>query len=165
MPLGSLSTTIQEPTSRCGLSERVAKFSTFRGTHYRRCRRGVPERLFVQVRDQTAPILTSLAVGGGNGGGKDYIWSGYGELTIPVLGGKFAVPGARSLQVILAERFDNYSTSGDAWKPKISVLFEPFDDLTFRASYSEGFRAPFVTELFAGELIGFPSLVDPVTGK
>ena len=120
---------------------------------------------YVQVMDRNSTNFNAVSFGGGNGGGKDYIWSGYGELTIPVLGGKFAVPGARSLQVILAERFDSYSTSGNAWKPKISVLFQPFDDLTFRASYSEGFRAPFVTELFAGELIAFPTLFDPVTGN
>jgi iron complex outermembrane receptor protein len=118
---------------------------------------------FVQVMDRNSTNFNVVGFGGGNGGGKDYVWSGYGELTIPVLGGKFAVPGARSLQVILAERFDSYSTSGNAWKPKISVLFQPCDDLTFRASYSEGFRAPFVTELFAGELIGFQFLKDPVT--
>ncbi len=120
---------------------------------------------YVQVRDPNSTDFNVVSSGGGNGGGKDYIWSGYGELTIPILGGKFAVPGARSLQVILAERFDSYSTSGTAWKPKISALFQPFDDLTFRASYSEGFRAPFVTELFAGELIAFPTLLDPVTGN
>jgi iron complex outermembrane receptor protein len=118
---------------------------------------------YVQVMDRNSTNFNVVSFGGGNGGGKDYIWSGYGELTIPVLGGKLSVPGARSLQVILAERFDTYSSSGNAWKPKISVLFQPFDDLTFRASYSEGFRAPFVTELFAGELIAFPTLFDPVT--
>jgi outer membrane receptor protein involved in Fe transport len=64
----------------------------------------------------------------------------------------------------LAERYDNYSTFGDAWKPKISILYQPFDDLTLRATYAEGFRAPALTELFAGELIAFPFLVDPVTG-
>jgi iron complex outermembrane recepter protein len=118
---------------------------------------------FVQVMDRNSTNFNVVGFGGGNGGGKDYIWSGYGELTIPVLGGKFAIPGARSLQVILAERFDTYSSSGNAWKPKISVLFKPIDDLILRASYSEGFRAPFVTELFAGELIGFQTLTDPVT--
>jgi iron complex outermembrane recepter protein len=119
---------------------------------------------FVQIRDQNSTNFNVVGFGGGNGGGKDYIWSGYGELTIPILGGKFSATGARSLQVILAERYDNYSTFGDAWKPKISILYRPFDDLTLRATYAEGFRAPALTELFAGELIGFPFLVDPVTG-
>lgn len=119
---------------------------------------------YVQVGDQNSTSFNVVGFGGGNGGGKDYVWSGYGELTIPILGGKFSAPGARSLQVILAERYDNYSTFGDAWKPKISILYQPFDDLTLRATYAEGFRAPALTELFAGELIAFPFLVDPVTG-
>jgi iron complex outermembrane recepter protein len=120
---------------------------------------------YVQVRDQNSTNFNVVASGGGNGGGKDYVWSGYGELTIPVLGGKWSFPGARSLQVVLAERFDSYSSTGGIWKPKISALFQPFNDLTIRASYSEGFRAPFVTETFAGEQIAFPVLTDPVTGQ
>ena len=120
---------------------------------------------FVQIRDKNSTNFNVVGFGGGNGGGKDDVWSGYGELTIPILGGKFSAPGARSLQVILAERYDNYSTFGDAWKPKISILYRPFDDLTLSATYAEGFRAPALTELFAGELIGFPVLVDPVTGN
>jgi iron complex outermembrane recepter protein len=120
---------------------------------------------YVQVRDQNSTNFNVVASGGGNGGGEDYVWSGYGELTIPVLGGKWSFPGARSLQVVLAERFDSYSSTGGIWKPKISALFQPFNDLTIRASYSEGFRAPFVTETFAGEQIAFPVLTDPVTGQ
>jgi iron complex outermembrane recepter protein len=119
---------------------------------------------YVQVRDQNSTNFNVIASGGGSGGGSDSVWSGYGELTVPVLGGKFSVPGARSLQVVLAERFDSYSSTGGVWKPKISVLFQPFNDLTIRASYSEGFRAPFVTETFAGEQIAFPVVTDPVTG-
>lgn len=120
---------------------------------------------FVQVGDKNSTNFNIVGFGGGNGGGKDYVWSGYGELTIPILGEKLSAPGARALQVILAERYDNYSTFGDAWKPKISILYRPFDDLTLRATYAEGFRAPALTELFAGQLIGFPFLVDPVTGN
>jgi iron complex outermembrane receptor protein len=119
---------------------------------------------YVDVKDRNTTNFNVIAGGGGNGGGKDYIGSAFGELTIPILGGKFSAPGARSLQVILAERYDHYSSFGDSWKPKFSILYKPFDDLTLRATYSEGFRAPFVTELFRGEMIGFQFLVDPVTG-
>ena len=72
----------------------------------------------------------------------------YGELTIPILGGKWSFPGARALEFVLSERYDSYSSFGDAWKPKFSIRYKPLDDLTLRASYSEGFRAPSVTELF-----------------
>ena len=119
---------------------------------------------FVEVQDRNTTSFNVIAGGGGNGGGTDYIGSAFAELTVPIVGGKFSAPGARSLEVILAERYDHYSSFGDSWKPKLSILYKPCDDLTLRATYSEGFRAPFVTELFTGEMITFLTLVDPVTG-
>ena len=63
----------------------------------------------------------------------------------------------------LSELYDSYSSFGDTAKPKISIRYKPFDDLTFRASYSESFRAPSVEELFTGPLEAFTFVVDPVT--
>ena len=99
------------------------------------------------------------------GGGKDYVRSAYGELTIPILGDHWSWLGARALQMILAEHYDEFSSFGNAAKPKISLLYKPFNDLTFRASYAEGYRAPFVTELYAGENIGYIGIIDPSNGK
>jgi iron complex outermembrane receptor protein len=96
-----------------------------------------------------------------NQSGKDYDRAAYGELTIPVLGGQWSRPGARLLEIVLAERYDNYSSFGGAWKPKISLWYKPFDDLTFRASYSEGFRAPSLPELFTAQLTTFAFITDP----
>ena len=53
-------------------------------------------------------------------------------------------------RVDLSERYDDYSSFGGAAKPKISIRYKPFDELTFRFSYSESFRAPSVEELFTG---------------
>src|SRR5215469_1983524 len=94
---------------------------------------------FVDIKDPNTTSFNVIAGGGGNGGGTDYIGSAYGELTVPILGGRFSAPGARSLQVVLAERYDHYSSFGDSWKPKFSMLYKPFDDLALTASYSEGF--------------------------
>jgi iron complex outermembrane receptor protein len=103
-----------------------------------------------------------VALGGsGNASGKDYLTAAYGELTIPILGGKWSWPGARVLEIVASERYDNYSSFGEAWKPKFSIRYKPFDDLTFRASYSEGFRAPSVTELFSAQLSSFLFVTDP----
>ena len=63
-----------------------------------------------------------------------YIQSAYGEATLPILGGKWAWPGARLLEVVFSERYDNYSDFGDAAKPKVAVRFKPIDDLTLRAT-------------------------------
>ena len=59
-----------------------------------------------------------------------------------MLDGLWSWAGARVLEVVLAERVDKYSDFGSAWKPKISLRYKPFDDLTFRATYAESFRAP-----------------------
>ena len=99
------------------------------------------------------------------GGGKDYVRSAYGELTIPILGDHWSWLGARALQMILAERYDEFSSFGNAAKPKISLLYKPYNDLTFRASYAEGYRAPFVTELYDGENIGYTGIIDPSNGR
>jgi iron complex outermembrane recepter protein len=91
-----------------------------------------------------------------------YIRSAYGEFTIPILGDKWSWPGARALEIAFSERYDDYSDFGDAAKPKIAVRYKPFDDLTFRATYAEGFRAPSLTETFGGNLISFQQgLIDP----
>ena len=98
-----------------------------------------------------------------NAVGNDYVKSAYGQLIIPIFGGQWSWPGMRLLEVDLSERYDSYSSFGDAAKPKISIRYKPFDDLTFRASYSESFRAPSVEELFTGPLEAFGFVVDPVT--
>jgi iron complex outermembrane receptor protein len=98
-----------------------------------------------------------------NASGKDYVKSFYGQLIIPFLGGQWSWPGARLLEVELSGRYDDYSSFGEAYKPKITIRYKPFDDLTFRFAYSESFRAPSVQELFTGPLEAFTFVVDPVT--
>ena len=103
-------------------------------------------------------------VGGGaaiDGGGKRYVKSAYYELSIPILGQQWSWPGARSLQIVLSERYDDYSDFGSTEKPKFALLYRPFNDLTLRATYSEGFRAPSLTELHSGTSYAFQNLVDP----
>jgi iron complex outermembrane recepter protein len=120
---------------------------------------------YIDYKDLPSRFGDVVAQGGkGNASGKDYDRAAYGELTIPLLGGKWSFPGARVLEFVLAERYDDYSSFGEAWKPKFSVRYKPFDDLTLRASYSEGFRAPTVTELFGSQLASFTFVRDPVLG-
>jgi iron complex outermembrane receptor protein len=119
---------------------------------------------FVDVRDRASTINDVVASGGAGGAGTRYVRSVYGELTIPILGGQWSWPGARVMEVVLAERYDDYSDFGGAAKPKISFWYKPFDDLTFQVTYAESFRAPSLSELFQGELVSFAPATDPVTG-
>ena len=58
-----------------------------------------------------------------NGVGKRYVESAYYELSIPILGQQWSWPGARSLQFVASERYDNYSDFGSTEKPKFAVLY------------------------------------------
>ncbi|GHB19495.1 hypothetical protein GCM10009038_17710 [Salinicola rhizosphaerae] len=63
----------------------------------------------------------------------------YSELNVPIIDG---------LEVTAAVRYDDYSDVGDTTNPKISFRYQPIRQLLFRGSYSEGFRAPTLYELY-----------------
>jgi iron complex outermembrane recepter protein len=120
----------------------------------------------IQVNDNNS---RNQNVGAGNflgkqTGGRRYVQTGYGEVTLPILGDKWSWPGARVLEVVFSERYDHYSDFGDAAKPKVAVRYKPFDDLTLRGTYAEGFIAPSLSQLFGTGIQGLVSINDPVTG-
>ena len=94
-----------------------------------------------------------------------YIDTAYGQIDLPILGGKWSWPGARNLEVILSERYDNYSDFGGAAKPKVAIRYKPIDDLTLRATYAEGFIAPSLSQLFGTPILSVPAIIDPASGS
>jgi outer membrane receptor protein involved in Fe transport len=79
----------------------------------------------------------------------------YAELFLPVVSPQNEVPAIHSLQLQLAGRFEYYSDFGTTWKPKAGLKWQPTTDLAFRFSYSRGFRAPTLSELFLSPSVGF----------
>jgi iron complex outermembrane receptor protein len=82
----------------------------------------------------------------------------YIELRAPLLKD---VPGFKSLEANFAARTSNYSTFGSTTTLTAGGTWQPANDLLLRGSWSQGFRAPSI-----GELFGTPSrfdqeLVDP----
>lgn len=71
----------------------------------------------------------------------------YGELRVPILKD---TPFFQSLEVNGAVRHSSYSISGQSTTYTATGLWKPIDDLLLRASYSTGFRAPSLGELFGG---------------
>jgi outer membrane receptor protein involved in Fe transport len=119
---------------------------------------------YIAIQDPNLNIHNITAAGTSqNSSGKDYVKSVYGQIIIPILGEKWSWPGARALELDISERYDDYSTFGSAAKPKFAIRYKPFDDLTFRASYAESFRAPSLPELFTGAISGFQFVSDPKT--
>ena len=94
-----------------------------------------------------------------------YIRSAYGELDIPLVGEKWSWPGLRNVDIVFSERDDDYSDFGNAAKPKFAIRYKPFEDLTFRGTYAEGFIAPTLGELFSTPLQLAQTIFDPQTNS
>jgi len=68
-----------------------------------------------------------------------YVNSGYGELTL--------TPGDRT-DITVTARHDDHSQFGGFWTGRLAAVFRARDDLIFRASLANGYRAPSSFELF-----------------
>ncbi len=96
-------------------------------------------------------------VGGSSGNsawGSRNLASAYAEMSLPFL---------TRLSADLALRYDHYSDFGDATSPKVSLRYQPLDNLTFRASYGEGFRAPTLQALNQQDAFSADSVTDAAT--
>ncbi len=82
----------------------------------------------------------------------------YAELNIPLISGGAL---AEYLEVNVAARSSDYSTSGSESTYKAGVLWRPIEDLSLRASFSTGFRAPGIGELFGGAAREDFTFLDP----
>jgi iron complex outermembrane receptor protein len=73
-------------------------------------------------------------------------YAAFGELSVPLFGKPNALPGLRRFDVQLAARYEDQDAAGSSTAPKYGVSWVPLQSVLFRASYSEGFRAPSLTE-------------------
>ncbi|WP_114951052.1 TonB-dependent receptor domain-containing protein [Sphingosinicella terrae] len=76
----------------------------------------------------------------------------YAELRLPLLADTAFF---HRLELTGAARYSDYTTSGSTTTFSAGVNWEPIEDLLFRGSWAEGFRAPSI-----GELFGTPSRFD-----
>lgn len=74
-----------------------------------------------------------------NGGSRD-VYAVYAELQVPVL---------KSLDFTVSAREDKYSDFGNTFNPKFSFRFQPVKAILVRGSYSTGFRAPSLYDLYS----------------
>lgn len=81
---------------------------------------------------------------------KRTVHSAYAEVFIPLFGEANAVPGVRQLAVDLAVRSDRYSDldEGSTVNPKFGVDWAPIENLKFRGTYGESFRAPTFAQIY-----------------
>lgn len=73
-------------------------------------------------------------------------YAAFGELMIPVFGKPNALPGLRRFEVQLAARYQDEGDAGSNLVPKYGISWVPVRSLLIRGSFSQGFRAPSLTE-------------------
>jgi iron complex outermembrane receptor protein len=96
--------------------------------------------------NDSAPYTRYYSVNSvGTAGSRD-VTSAYFEIDAPVL---------ESLELIASGRFDDYSSGQSNFSPKIGFKFTPIDMLTFRGTYSEGFRIPSFNEAYGLPTTGY----------
>ncbi|WP_133180393.1 TonB-dependent receptor plug domain-containing protein [Shewanella decolorationis] len=93
---------------------------------------------------------------GNSAGGDRNVKAAYFETLIPVF---------ESLELSIAGRYDNYSDYGSDFSPKVSLRYEPIDDMVLRASYGKGFRAPTLDILTQKTAFSADTVVDEATCK
>ena len=112
----------------------------------------------VPVLSCNAPgsICSSPTQGGYN------VKEGYAELLVPILKD---VPFIHSLNVDVGDRYSKYSNFGSTNNWKVAIEYRPIEDLLLRGTISKVFRAPEVSNLFAGPAQDAPVASDPCAGN
>jgi iron complex outermembrane receptor protein len=85
--------------------------------------------------------------------GNRHVAALFAEARLPVVGRTNRRPLLRELELSASARYENYTDFGNTTKPKLGLIWRPWDPVLVRASYNEGFRAPNLAQLFTGTLI------------
>ncbi|HZP12519.1 MAG TPA: TonB-dependent receptor [Nevskiaceae bacterium] len=101
--------------------------------------------------------LTILNSGTDTHGSTD-VKEAYLELGIPVVKN---VIGLEDVDIDIAGRFSKYPDFGAVKTGKAGLRWKPIEDILIRGTYSTGFRAPNVGELFLGPTQSYDALADP----
>ncbi|MBX3748794.1 MAG: TonB-dependent receptor [Opitutaceae bacterium] len=115
------------------------------------------ESLAVNYSTAVTPVVSTSAVAG-----ESDSRAAFAEVSVPLFGRPNALPGLQRLELQLASRYEDYDRAGDTTVPKIGVSWVPWQPVLFRASFSEGFRAPALTEYqVANTVSNNNTLTDP----
>jgi iron complex outermembrane receptor protein len=93
------------------------------------------------------------SAGNSAGGGRDVL-AVYAEALFPFFDG---------FEMSLAGRYEEYSDYGSDFAPKIAFRYQPLENLTLRAAYGEGFRAPTLDIVTQSRAFSADTVFDPQT--
>lgn len=112
-------------------------------------------------RQYAHPDYASLVVAST---GVDPATDNHGDRKVYALYTELALPVMKSLDLTAALRWDKYSDFGNTINPKVSFRFQPAKEMLLRGSYSTGFRAPSLYDLYSAQAYtNTPTVNDPVT--
>ena len=111
-----------------------------------------------QLLNQSTPVPQSKGV--------RRVQSAYAEFSLPVTGPAQKIPGLATLEFNAAGRAEHYSDAGfkNTSVPKLGLRWQPLDNqITFRASWGKGYRAPSLAELYQPQSTSIVfNLADPL---
>jgi iron complex outermembrane recepter protein len=121
------------------------------------------ERRLERGENDPDPLIQS---GRANGTGVTYgptagayaVNEAYLEFDIPLLSGK---PLVQELDVNLATRWSDYSLFGGTDNSRVGLRWKPVENLLFRSTWAQGFRAPSILDQFGGPAVGLSNFFDP----
>ncbi|RYG97980.1 MAG: TonB-dependent receptor, partial [Alphaproteobacteria bacterium] len=109
---------------------------------------------FQDIYDSLSRAGVVLGSSGGSSAGTREVHSAYFEWLFPF---------TSTFDITVAGRYDSYSDYGNDFSPKIAARWQPLDNLTFRGSYGEGFRAPGLDILTAARTFSAEPVNDPAS--
>ena len=123
------------------------------------------------AKEDTSDIGDSLSMsnkivasGGTSNAGSRSRDAGYAEFMVPIIGEDNRVSGIHSLGLQAAWRIEQYSDFGSADNPKVGLKYQPHERVLLRATYQTAFRAPGLQQLYMGQTVAHPFLLDPARG-
>jgi iron complex outermembrane receptor protein len=112
------------------------------------------EDQFEDLYDSLSQAGVVLGSSGGASGGSRDVSSAYFEWLLPF---------SSTFDITLAGRYDKYSDYGSDFSPKIAARWQPLDNLTFRGSWGQGFRAPGLDILTQADSFSAEPVQDPAS--
>ena len=115
-------------------------------------------RTQVQLLNQGAPVAPAK--------GKRRVSAAYVEASVPLTAPAQRIEGLHALELNAAGRLESFSDDGvgRASVPRVGLRWQPVaEQLTFRASWGRGFRAPALAELYLPQTVAISfNLPDPL---
>ncbi len=88
-----------------------------------------------------------------------------GDVTVTEVYGEALFPLTDTLTASFGTRWSDYSTFGSTINSKLGLEWRPSDQVLFRGTYAQVFRAPTIVDLYGGETAASDGFTDPCNGQ